>query len=103
METKMSDECVYSFELFGDKYKFQTSDGNKKALEGVVNYFKKIVDDLYKAYPYKSRQELLVLAGVTISDRLYQTAKHYEQNASPVEKANCEFLKETIKKIDENL
>ena len=99
----MEDTSVYKFELFGNTYKLQTTDGQRKTLIAVVDYYKRVVDQLYKAYPNKSQTEILMLAGVTITDKLYSNARYYESKATPNEKANYQFLSDTIDKINQNL
>ncbi|MCG8572073.1 MAG: cell division protein ZapA, partial [Spirochaetes bacterium] len=106
-------------EIFGQNFELETKDGKRNDLMKVANYYKKVIETLKKKQPNKPHLEIAVLAGLMITDDLYnlvQSRKNNdlnpETNANPEKAPSAnpaadqkidEILNQAIKKLEISL
>lgn len=86
-----------TLKLFDRVFELATSDGNSEDLLKVAHYYKKVTENLKKLHPKRPELEIAVLAGLRITDELYNLLKKYEQNKDDSVQNNS---KDTIKVND---
>ena len=93
----------YQLELFGQVFNFVTNDGKKEELLKIGSYFKNVVESLLKKMPNKSQLEIVVLAGLMITDELYTVAKSKKISLQKDREEVDEIISEAIKQLDISL
>lgn len=61
----------YEIKLFGQNFVFTTDDGTKEDLKAVIEYYKRVVENLMEKLPGRSQLDIAILAGLKITDKLY--------------------------------
>ncbi|OHD07317.1 MAG: hypothetical protein A2086_03105 [Spirochaetes bacterium GWD1_27_9] len=99
----MSNIEVYKLELFGQDFSLTTKDGNKEELRKVADYYRKKIEELLKKFPNTPYLNIAVLAGLTVTDELYNLSKSKNTNFVFEEKKIDEILNEAIKQLEFSL
>lgn len=92
-----------NFELFGQMFPLTTNDGTTEDLKKIAGYYKKIVIGLQKKLPNASHLNIAVLAGLMITDDLYNLSKDKNPNFSFEDKKVDELLSEALKQLELSL
>jgi len=93
----------YEVELFGQKFVLSSDDGKKHELEQVVKYYKKIVDMLIDKLPSRPQLDLAILAGLKVTDKLFNLANSKNITVLNDEEKIHEILNDAIKRLDISL
>lgn len=93
----------YNLELFGQNFSLVTEDGKKDELIKVGNYFKSIVESLQKKAPNKSQLDIAVLAGLKVTDELYNLAKSKKTPMNGDNQKIEEIINQAIKQLEFSL
>ncbi|HNZ26811.1 MAG TPA: cell division protein ZapA [Spirochaetota bacterium] len=93
----------YNLELFGQNFSLVTKDGKKDELIKVGNYFKSIVESIQKRAPNKSQLDIAVLAGLTVTDELYNLAKSKKTTMNGDNQKIDEIITQAIKQLEVSL
>ncbi|HOF00722.1 MAG TPA: cell division protein ZapA [Spirochaetota bacterium] len=93
----------YNLELFGQNFSLVTKDGKKDELIKVGNYFKSIVESIQKRAPNKSQLDIAVLAGLTVTDELYNLAKSKKTTMNGDNQKIDEIITQAIKQLELSL
>jgi len=91
---------TYTFDLFGQDFSITTEDGNTEELKKISDYYKRTVNELVKKFPNRPQLNLAILAGLKITDELYNLAKNKKVNLLDDEKKIDELLNEALKQLD---
>lgn len=95
----MTDD-VYKLEIFGLEFSLTTKDGNKDELRKVAEYYKKVTEDLQRKSPNLPHINVAVLAGLTLTDELYNLAKSKSIKVANNDKKVDELINEAIKQLE---
>ena len=90
----------FELNLFGQTFFFTTTDGKKEELIRVGNYYKSIVNSLEEKFPTKSHLDIVVLAGLMITDELYMVLKSRNRNFSIEDKEIEKKILDLINSLD---
>ena len=93
----------YEIDFFGQKFVLSTTDGEKSELKKVVDYYKKVVEDLAKKLPDRQHLDIAILAGLKITDKLYSIASSKDINIEKDVKKLDKVLSDVIKRLDISL
>jgi len=93
----------YNLELFGQNFSLVTKDSKKDELIKVGNYFKSIVESIQKRAPNKSQLDIAVLAGLTVTDELYNLAKSKKTTMNGDNQKIDEIITQAIKQLEVSL
>ena len=99
----MIESNVYKLEIFGLEFPVKTKDGNKEELKKISEYYKRIVVELQKKSPTLPHLNVAVLAGLTLTDELYNLAKSKNVKIGVDDKKVDELLSEALKQLDISL
>jgi cell division protein ZapA (FtsZ GTPase activity inhibitor) len=92
-----------NFELFGQNFPLTTNDGSIEDLKKVSGYYKRIVSELLKKSPQTPHLNIAVLAGLMITDDLYNLSKSKNPNFSFDDKKVDELISEALKQLEVSL
>ena len=99
----MENSEKYEVELFGQKFLLHTSDGKEHELKKVAEYFKEVVENLNKKLPNRPQLDIVILAGLKITDKLYSLAKSKNVSLNVNDKKVYEIVNDMIKQLDNSL
>ena len=93
----------YEIDLFGQKFVLSTTDGEKDELKKVVDYYKRVVENLTEKLPNRQHLDIAILAGLKIADKLYSIAGSKNINIEKETKKLDKVLNDAIKRLDISL
>lgn len=96
----MTENSVYKLEIFGLEFPLTTKDGNGEQLKRISEYYKRAVTELQKKSPNLPHLNIAVLAGITLTDELYNLAKSKNVKISGDDKKVDELLNEALKQLE---
>jgi cell division protein ZapA (FtsZ GTPase activity inhibitor) len=99
----MNNDITYDLELFGQTFPLKTSDGNIEDLKKVSNYYKRVALELLKKFPNLPHINISILAGIMITDDLYNLSKSKNPSFSFDEKRCDEMVSEALKQLEVSL
>jgi cell division protein ZapA (FtsZ GTPase activity inhibitor) len=96
----MTSDVIYNLDLFGTEFPLKTTDGNRDELIRVSEYYKKVVHSLSRKSPKASSLHIAVLAGIIITDELYNLARQKNTQPENVRREINDLLNEAIKQLE---
>ena len=100
----MSDkEIKLDLELFGQTFPLKTTDGNIEDLKKVASYYKRVASELLKKFPNMPHLNISILAGIMITDDLYNLPRTKNSGFSFDEKRCDEMISEALKQLEISL
>jgi cell division protein ZapA (FtsZ GTPase activity inhibitor) len=96
-------EVKFDMDLFGQTFPLKTTDGNIDDLKKVASYYKRVVLELMKKFPNVPHLNISILAGIMITDDLYNLSKSRNSNFSFDEKRCDEMISEALKQLELSL
>jgi len=99
----MSDNNSYRLEIFGMEFSLTTKDGDREGLKRVAEYYKRVVTELQKKSPNLPHINVAVLAGLTLTDELYNLAKSKNLKVDVDDRKVDELLNQALKQLEISL
>jgi cell division protein ZapA (FtsZ GTPase activity inhibitor) len=96
----VSNDIKYDLELFGQTFPLKTTDGNIEDLKKVSNYYKRVALELMKKFPNLPHINISILAGIMITDDLYNLSKSKNSGFIFDEKRCDEMVNEALKQLE---
>jgi len=92
-----------NLELFGQNFPITTADGTLEDLRKISEYYKHVILGLQKKFPQIPHLNIAVLAGLMITDDLYNLSKSKTSNFTFDEKKADDLINEAIKQLEVSL
>ncbi len=99
----MSEVNSYKLEMFGMEFSLTTKDGDVDGLKRVAEYYKRVVNQILNKNPNLPHINVAVLAGLTLTDELYNLAKSKNIRIDPDYKKADDLLNQAIKELEFSL
>jgi cell division protein ZapA (FtsZ GTPase activity inhibitor) len=96
-------EIKFDLELFGQTFPLKTTDGNIEDLKKVASYYKRVALELMKKFPNIPHLNISILAGIMITDDLYNLSRTKNSGFSFDEKRCDEMITDALKQLEISL